>query len=490
MKRWVMLLIVVAAAASLSSVWGAPAQAAGCSGWGSPAIAADPVPHALRVFAVQFAQDPAAMVTAADYRRAIDCAITTEVLPHLARHRPNLVVFGEDMGLEAIATGSRGAGARALLRDGDPACAGMASPCETLGVLAQINTGYGQSLRYLQQRFPALSTQLGRGFVGSTDTFVRVFMTTMASAARRYGVYVIASNTQAPFTVSHDAAAVAALRGGGTSAYVPTQGVAFDQTFVWGPRVLHRGRPAPLANLLADNEKIPLTSFEQALGFGSGPSGGAAARRNLQPVTIPGTGARLGLATSLPAFEYEPSSAAARPCADVAVTYMRCLNALGANVVIQADANDGQWTGAAAGGEPWQPLDWMGSAYRAVSDPTVGFTYAVNPFMVGNLADTPFDGQSAILQRGLRGAGCHYVGNSRFVAGQDLAGEHAYAGDKPQFLALAPWAVSDGSRASLRGVGAQLAAGTGGYHYVQTALIADLPFPADRSRPDCVKASR
>jgi hypothetical protein len=148
MKRWVMLLIVVAAAASLSSVWGAPAQAAGCSGWGSPAIAADPVPHALRVFAVQFAQDPAAMVTAADYRRAIDCAITTEVLPHLARHRPNLVVFGEDMGLEAIATGSRGAGARALLRDGDPACAGMASPCETLGVLAQINTGYGQSLRY------------------------------------------------------------------------------------------------------------------------------------------------------------------------------------------------------------------------------------------------------------------------------------------------------------------------------------------------------
>ena len=40
--------------------------------------------------------------------------------------------------------------------------------------------------------------------------------------------------------------------------------------------------------------------------------------------------------------------------------------------------------------------------------------------MVGNLADTPFDGQSAILQRGLRGRGCHYVGNGRFVAGQDV----------------------------------------------------------------------
>ena len=83
-------------------------------------------------------------------------------------------------------------------------------------------------------------------------------------------------------------------------------------------------------------------------GSARGRRGGAAAARNLRPVAIPGTGARLGLATSLPAFEY--GRAGGRPpCADVAVTYMRCLNALGANVVIQADANDGQWTGA--GGE-------------------------------------------------------------------------------------------------------------------------------------------
>ena len=187
--------------------------------------------------------------------------------------------------------------------------------------------------------------------------------------------------------------------------------------------------PAPSANLLADNRKVPLTGFEQALGFGSGPSGGAAARRNLRPVAIPGTGARLGLATSLPAFAYGTATPA-RACDDVAMTYMRCLDALGANVVIQADANDGAWTGA-DGADPlehWQPLSWMGSAYRAVSDPSVHFTYAVNPFMVGNLADTPFDGQSAILQRGLRGRGCHYVGNARFVAGDDDRVNRAYAG--------------------------------------------------------------
>jgi hypothetical protein len=362
----------------------------------------------------------------------------------------------------------------------------MASPCATLATLGALDDGYGAAVTFLGRRFPKLSTQLGRGFVAATDTFVRVFMTTMAHVARRYGVYVIASNTQAPFTVSRTRAAVAALRGSGSSAYVPTAGVAYDQTFVWAPRVLHRGRPAPLANLLAVNRKVPLTGFETALGFAAGPSRGAAAIRNLRPVTIPGTSARLGIATSLPAFQY--GSASAAPCADVAVTYMRCLNHLGANVLIQADANDGAWTGAAGGGEPWQPLDWMGSAWRAVSDPTVHFTYAVNPFMVGNLADTPFDGQSAILQRRLRGPGCHYVGNGSFVAGSDLASERSYAGAKPQFLALAPWVVADGPRGTLTPIGHALAAGR--RSYIQTALAADLPFPAVRARRGCVMAGR
>jgi hypothetical protein len=162
---------------------------------------------------------------------------------------------------------------------------------------------------------------------------------------------------------------------------------------------------------------------------------------------------------------------------------MRCLNAVGANVLIQADANDGIWTSPAASGV-WQPLEWMGSAYRAVSDRTVRFTYAVNSFMVGNLADTPFDGQSAILQRGRRGTGCHYAGDASAQTPGSRSG-----GPKPQFLAIAPWAAA-GGRARLQRVGAALAAGTGPYRYVQTALIADLPFPAVARRPGCAVAGR
>jgi hypothetical protein len=458
-----------------------------------PAVAADPRPHALRVFAVQFEQSPAEIATAADYGRAIDCALRREVLPHLAGGRPNVVVFDEDIGLETIAVGPRGAAARALLRRGD-GCTGAL--CLTLDTLGEINAGYGRALTYLQRRFPGLSGQLGRGFVAATDTFVRVFMTTMAREARRYHLYVVASNTQAPFRLTRGRAAVAALHDPATprvrSVYAPTAGAAYDQTFVWGPRVVHRHAPTPLGNLLATNRKVPLTSFEQALGFSPGPSGGAAARRNLAPVAIPGTTARLGIATSLPAFAYG-TVAPAHACDDVSETYMRCLDRLGANIVIQADANDGSWTGPDGSDalEHWQPLSWMGSAYRAVSDPSVHFAYAVNPFMVGNLADTPFDGQSAILQRGLRGPGCHYVGNARFIAGDDDPVNRAYAGPKSQFLALAPWAAPDGPRSGLRAVGHDLTGnGLRGDRYVQTALVADLPLPVDHTRHGCVMAGR
>jgi hypothetical protein len=467
------------------------ALATACPHFGRPAVAADPRAHAVRVLAVQFAQRPAQMRDGAAYRHAIACVMKREIAPHLARGRANVVVFDEDVGLETIATGPRGAGARALLRSGVPSCAG-APLCPTLHTLTALNAGYARALTYLQERFPKLSDQLGRSFVAATDTFVRVFMTTMAAQARAYGVYVIASNTQPRFRLSSDRAAVAALRDPATphvrAVYAPTSALAYDHTFVWAPKVIHRRAPYPLRNLIADNFKVPLTAFEQELGFGAGPAGGRAARANLRPVRIPDTRARLGLATSLPAFEYGPP-ARGHECDDVIKTYMRCLDRLGANVLIQADANDGPWAGVDANGQ-WQPLSWMGSAYRAVSDPSVNFAYAVNPFMVGNLSDTPFDGQSAVLQRGRRGVGCAYVGNHSFLAGQDAPALRAYAGSKPQFLALAPWAVADASRANLRAAGDELAAGRGRYRYVETAVIADLPFPPDRHRPGCVRAGR
>ena len=110
----------------------------------------------------------------------------TEVAPHLAAGRPNLVVLDEDIGLETLAIGPRGAGARRVLR-APSRCGGP--PCQTLQTLSALDLGYARALRYLDGRFPALAGALGRPFVAATDQFVRVFMATMATQARRYHVY-------------------------------------------------------------------------------------------------------------------------------------------------------------------------------------------------------------------------------------------------------------------------------------------------------------
>ena len=112
------------------------------------------------------------------------------------------------------------------------------------------------------------------------------------------------------------------------------------------------------------------------------------------------------------------------------------------------------------------------------------FAYNVTPFLVGNLADIVFDGQSAITQRGLRGRGCHFIGNGRARA-DDPAQFHKYAGRKRQFLLMAPWVAQGGGRDRLRQIGADLATGSGSpqeNNYLQTALIADLTFPPDPTR--------
>ena len=456
-------------------------------------LALDPVPRAARVFAVQFRQVAANVRTYATFRAAVECALRRYVLPYLARGRPNVVVFDEDVGLMTIATGSRGARARAQITStsGTPGCQGQAPPCATLAALAALDAGYAGPEAYYARRFGRLPP-LGASFVAATDVFVRGFMQTFSQAARRHGIYLIASNTQAPFHLSHRRADVRALADPDLlqprSVFVADGPRAYDQTFIWAPRDVRHSGPGATRNLVATNRKVPLTAFEAALGFAPGPSGGPAAVANLRPYRLPGTRARLGLATSLPAFTY----GAPRPghaCDDVSVTYMSCLSSLGANVVIQADANDGAWTGPDADpSEQWQPLSWMASAYRAVTDPAVRFVYAVNPFLVGNLADTPFDGQSAILQRGLRGRGCNYVGNGRWLAGEDRPALMADAGPKPQFLALAPWVARDGPRAALRTVGQSLLTGSGSPRengYLQTALVADLPFPPDPHRAPC-----
>jgi hypothetical protein len=457
------------------------------------AEAYEPARGAPRVFAMQPKQDLRNVVTYAAFRRKIECMIRDLVAPRMAAGRPNLVVFNEDIGLMTLATGPRAARARAVFGNATtPGCEGQPAPCDALQALAAITDAYAPQVAAYRGRFGELAGLSG-GFVAATDTFARGWMTTFSDLARRYRVYLVGSNTQARFRETRDPAEIAAFADPDvrrpTSAFVATGPEVYNETFLWAPRNVRRGGPAPLRNVVASNRKVPLTPLEEALSFVPGPSTGAAAPANLRPYRIPGTRARLGFATSLPAFTYGDLPAGTDPCSDTSSYYMRCLDRLGANVVIQADANPGSWTGPDGDMvEQWQPLSWMTSTWRAVVDPTVSFAYDVTPMLTGNLADIPFDGQTAITQRGLRGQGCHYVGDARWIAGEDRPDLVDEAGPKPEFLALAPWVARDGPRARLRAVGDALLQGSGSGlsdDYAETAVVADLTFPPDPRRPNC-----
>ena len=129
---------------------------------------------------------------------------------------------------------------------------------------------------------------------------------------------------------------------------------------------------------------------------------------------------------------------------------MRCLDHLGANV-----RDPGRRQRRRVDGRRRFDRSSSGSRCRGWGRRTarsairrVHFAYAVNPFMVGNLADTPFDGQTAILQRGRRGRRrATTSATARSCPATTSAVNRAYAGAKPQFLALAPWVVSVTARA-------------------------------------------
>ena len=445
----------------------------------------------LRVFAMQYMQDVRNFTTYYDFAHKIDCMVQRYVLPYQRTDVPNLVVFNEDIGLATLAIGSRGTPVRAY--EASPAGKGIGDtgpgPIGAAGAIALVNASYAKQIAYYQSKFPGIDPRK-QMLLAATDTFARAFSQTFSDIARRYGLYVVASNNQGLFTESTDPLDVAALADpdleGVESVYVATGPEVWNQVMLWGPDDVNTSAPLPERNLMFRNKKVPLTEIEKTfLALDEGPASGQPAADNIGPAHIPGTDIYLGFATSLPAFRYgTPFGQALEPgidpCDDVHKYYMLCMDKIRTtdgkriNVVVQAEANPGRWASTPGF---WQPLEWMESTWRAVADPTVGFRYNVTPHMVGNLLDLAFDGQSAITSRDGGNPPGHYVGNADWSASEDPVAYQVYAGDKPEFLALAPWVINSDNRDDLRKVGARLAPGSGDTlenYYVETAVWADL----------------
>ena len=454
---------------------------------------------------MQYKQEVANVASYGAFRTKIECMIREYVKPRLAKDRPNVVAFTEDVGLATIATGSRGQAGRDLISHagrGARDAKDSRPPCGAAAALFAINDAYGRQNAAYAARFPQMGP-IERAFIAPTDTFARGWMQVFSDMARRYGIYIVGSNNQAPFRESSDPSEIAAfadpdLPEPPRSVFVATDDSVYNEAFIWGPRDVREEGPWPLRNVVAQNKKVPLTDLEELLQVSNGPSTGR--RRYREPAALP-VGGDEGAARN----RDEPAGVSVRIRVRRAAAGRRPV--LGHPALLHALPQQARRERRDPGrGQSWSlGRDPAGRMAAARVDGLVvaarrrsrafSFAYNVTPFMVGNLADLVFDGQSSIAQRGkARGRGCNYVGTRRFQASDRRRTIRQPTGPTP--------AASASSSPSRRGSSvtepatscarSPRSSGSGSgdpleNDYVETALVADLPFPVDQRRPGCVR---
>lgn len=517
--RWALPLVVVsalliptAAPASTASTAGAAGAAGGTGSRACPAPGFARVTHGsgnVQVFAVQVAQQPATASSIAAIDRQVGCLFATEVAPYRRPGVPGLVVFDEVGTLSFALQGGRGAAARLLAASPAAGLPGQVTN-EPLGALGEglglLAAGYAPQIAFYAARFPradagelvgdagrlaggSVTVPADRVFLALTDTYVAAIWSSFRADARRYGVEVVVGAVL-PVLDGERACAAAGYRGWPACPGWRLTTEPADVAAIGGPAV--PGAPTgarqvavadtatvenvalvfgPGGQLVAVQPKVNLTPLEAELGWQAAPPSTIRTVPMLRPGGRAVPGVRLGIATSLDAFEH---AGGRHPCRRP-TAYVACLDHLGATLLVQPDFNDGvphcpSWStfGARCGAAQWQPLAWMMSSWYDVEARTAGgaplypsLRAAVNAFMVGNLYDLTGDGQSAIVVRGGGGLGA-YAGDRRAAvyrqAGPatpypDPAGTSPLAspaapvslaqldGLQPGFVAMAPWVL-------------------------------------------------
>jgi predicted amidohydrolase len=380
----------------------------------------------------------AAAATEASYTAELERVVGLAA-PHLAPDGPNLLVLAEVLGLPAALAGSRGAAARR---------AHSAQDALTFLALAML-----PRLLAYRRRWKGIS--LPRALLlASTDALYRPFAETLARLARQHSAHIVAT-TLAPYVRrSTDPRDIKRWGCPGADAvYLPEGPEVYNAALVFGPD----------GTLLGRVNKVFLTKSEiQTLHLSAG-------ELDEVPV-IPTAAGRLGVAISLDAFTPD---------------YLRHLDANGAEIVVQPDANDGIWAGASAT-HVWQPAEWLNSVLGSLQPAYPHLRYNICAMQTGNFFDIVFDGQSTITAAGdtppdPANRAHTFVGVDEFVdtrTGEPLLG---------QMLAVSPWVAEDPilsdpeltlseRRARLRAFARQLKPqGTRSNQYRESVIWADLP---------------
>jgi predicted amidohydrolase len=318
--------------------------------------------------------------------------IVSLAAPHLAGDGPKLLVLAEVLGLPAALVGRCATLARR---------ARHARTALTLLALAEL-----PRLWRVRRHWPDIP--LARALLlARTDALYRPFTATLSRLAARHRAYVIASTLAPRVLHSTDAQDIARWgRRGAREVYVPLGPEVYNVALVF----------TPAGELLGRVEKVFLTKSERTIL--------CLTPGRLEDVPVFATPAgRIGVAISLDAFTPD---------------YLRRLDALGAEIVAQPDANDQLWAAPSAT-YPWQPEEWLGSVLGSIQPWYPHMRYNVCAMQTGNFFDTPFDGQSSITTREAAPSkpGAAFVGVDALTDTQ--TGEPLVGG----FLAVAPWVVPD-----------------------------------------------
>jgi predicted amidohydrolase len=375
-----------------------------------------------RFFVLQPKVDVASTLTYDDYRAWIEGLVDTQVTPCLSKTKPNVIAFPEETSLVATFIGSRADGAR--------------EQTTSFGAFFQVLNAYPGPSLYYDQQFGG-----GLGFgekltLGVTDTVWRAFSETMSDVAKKSGAYVIASaNVSGTIDRSTDPTLVGKLGDPDLASdyvYVAKDSAVYNTAFVFAPSgdvVFHARKP-----YLVESEENDLQLKYGALA-------------DVAPLDL--GFAKIGILTSKDAW-----------MPDV----VDRLAIQGADTFLQPEAFSG-WAIEEQPGD-WLPDVFRQSAWSAVQKQG-SFRVGVVPHLTGNLFDTVFDGQAAVIVDSHSGeAPAAYIG-------QDPTGG---------FLTIAPWVVPDDAsqpldqrRSALRAVGEDLLPGGARDNgYVQTAVAADV----------------
>nr|WP_183988877.1 nitrilase-related carbon-nitrogen hydrolase [Deinobacterium chartae] len=323
----------------------------------------------------------------------------------LAPDRPNLVVLTEFNGLPLLLERARLASRRFTLQ----------------GALTLV------MFKHLPQAALAARqhrVSLIRGLLlARAPRVAQLYLTVCSRLAEEYGVWLLSGSVPLPHFRR------------GPRGLEAESGEVYNTAFLFGPQ----------GELVGSADKVYLTDLE-------GPAGLDLSGGRLEDLRVYATPVGdLGVATSLDAFRPE---------------VVRHLEAAGCTVLLQPDANAGTWT-ATEQGTPTrrdQPQAWLDSSWKAVQE-SGQLRYAVNPMVVGNLFDLPFDGQSAIVARAEQAA---------------QPRSYVMTEPRPGFLALMPW-VAEGPPEMLRALGRSLAPGSEDLmenRYLSGVLYADLEVPS------------